>query len=273
MAPEIRAPMFIIGVPRSGSSVLYEKLAQHPEVAYISKATKKAPGSVLLTRFLMLFRTSMQPTEARAVWGRFSRGRADDVLGREDVTPGARRYLRRVVSNHLALFHKTRFLAKLLGNSFRIEFLDAIFPDALFIHIIRDGRAVAYSILRSMLKEGGVYWGVKAPGWRELRELPLLDAAALQWKRTIDYARTSAQALPQDRYIELRYEDFAARPADVLAGLAARCGLDWDRAAVESLVGDIENRNYKWRKDLQPEQVERINALAGDLLADLGYEL
>ena len=272
MAVQIRAPMFIIGAPRSGTSLLYETLAQHPDVTCISKATKKAPSSVLLTRLLMLFRRDRRPTESRAVWSRFSRGRADSTLGREDATPRARRYLHRVVRTHLTLFHKTRFLAKLLGNSFRIEFLDAIFPDALFIHIIRDGRAVAYSILRSMLKEGGVYWGVKPPGWRELADLPLLDAAALQWKRTVEHARQSVQALPDERYIELRYEGFAAQPAETIIGLAAQCGLTWDRSDVEPLVSDVENRNFKWRQDLEPDQIERLHALIGGLLRQLGYE-
>lgn len=272
MAVEIRAPMFIIGAPRSGTSILYEKLAQHPDVTYISKATKKAPGSLLLTRFLMHFRKSMQPTEARAVWNRFWRGREDATLGREDAHPRARRYLRRVVRNHIALFQKPRFLAKYLGNSFRIEFLDAIFPDAIFIHIIRDGRAVAYSVKRSMLKEGGVYWGARPPGWRELRDMPLLDAAALQWKLTVEYTCESAQALPEGRYIELRYEDFAARPAEALSEVAGKCGLTWDRPDLGSLVSDIENRNYKWREALKPDEVERLHSLIGDLLVRLGYE-
>lgn len=272
MPVEIHAPIFIIGCPRSGTSVFYEKLAQHPDLAFISRATKKVPSSELVTRLLLLARRNFQPTEAENVWGKFSHG-DDHSLGRDDATPRARRYLHAVVRTHLAIFGKPRFLAKCPRNSVRVEFLDAIFPDAIFVHIVRDGRAVAHSIMRSRLKEEGAYWGTRPPGWRALEGLPLIEAAALQWKLITEHALRSAQALPPERYIELRYEDFTARPVEVLHAVAAKCGLAWDPAFLKTLVGDIENRNFKWRENLKPDEVERLHALIGDVLTRLGYEL
>ena len=272
MPVEIRAPIFIIGCPRSGTSVFYEKLAQHPDLAWISRATKKVPSSLLATRLLMLVRKKLWPTEARKVWGKFSRG-DDESLGRADATPRARRYLHKVVRTHLQLFGKPRFLSKWPSNALRMEFLDAIFPDAIFVHIVRDGRAVAHSIVRSRLKEEGAYWGTRPPGWRALEGLPLIEASALQWKLITEHALRSAQSLPPERYIELRYEDFTARPAEVLDEVVRKCGLAWDPALLKTLVGDIENRNFKWRESLKPGEVERLHALIGDVLTRLGYEL
>lgn len=273
MFTEVRAPIFIVGCPRSGTSVFYEKLACHPDLAWISTATKRAPASPLLTRLLMLVRKDMRPTEAKGVWDRFCRG-DDHALGRGDATPRARRYFQRVMRTHLAIFRKSRFLSKCPRNTVRIEFLDALFPDAFFIHIVRDGRAVAWSILRSRQKEQGAYWGAKPPGWRAVLGLPLLEAAALQWKLITEHALAAAATLPPERYIELRYEDFTARPAEVLRETAARCGLAWpDPAALEALVSNVENRNFKWREALQPPEVERLHALIGPLLTRLGYAL
>jgi len=270
---EIRAPIFIVGCPRSGTSVFYEKLACHPDLGWISTATKRAPSSPFLTRLLMLVRKDTRPTEAKGVWDRFSRG-DDHALGRADASPRARRYFGKVIRTHLDIFHKPRFLSKCPRNTVRIEFFDALFPDALFIHVVRDGRAVAYSILRSRKKEQGEYWGAKPPGWRAVLGLPLLDAAALQWKLITEHALAAARSLPKERYIELRYEDFTARPAEVLQEVAAKCGLAWpDPAALSALVSDVENRNFKWREALQPSEVARLHALIGPLLVRLGYEL
>ena len=69
MAIEIRAPIFILGAPRSGTSVLYEKLARHPDLTWISNITKKVPRSLLVTRAIMLFRDDHRPTEGKKIWG------------------------------------------------------------------------------------------------------------------------------------------------------------------------------------------------------------
>ena len=274
MAVEIRAPMFIIGAPRSGTSILYEKLAQHPDVTYISKATKKAPGSLLLTRFLMHFRKSMQPTEARAVWNRFWRGREDATLGREDAHPRARRYLRRVVRNHIALFQKPRFLAKYLGNSFRIEFLDAIFPDAIFIHIIRDGRDVALSTLDK--------WGSK--------EFHVdIYYAARNWVRRIRQAQEAGTRLGTRLYYELRYEQLVRQPEQELQKLCDFLGEEYlpqmahqDALAQQRIEpGSFHDpvrrppnttRLARWRREMSPRDLRLFQRIAGDTLTALGYE-
>ncbi|MDP6440006.1 MAG: sulfotransferase [Candidatus Brocadiia bacterium] len=271
MDVEIRAPIFIVGAPRSGTSVFYEKLARHPDLAWISNITKKAPSSPLLTRMIMLFRTDHRPTEAKKVWGRFSRG-DDDSLGRQDTSPRARRFLRKVVGNNLALFNKPRFVCKAPGNSARMGFLDEVLPDAIFLHVIRDGRAVANSLLRIRRRHEAAYWGMRPPGWRALVELPMLEACAMQWKLTVEQALGSAAEIPAERYMETRYEAFVERPVDVLNAVAEKCELAWDQGALKELAGDLEDRNVRWREDLTPADIETLNSLLGDLLARLGYE-
>jgi hypothetical protein len=272
MTVEIREPIFVVGAPRSGTSVLYEKLAMHPDLAWISNVTKKTAGTLFGTRLLMLFRHDHRPTEAKNVWAKFCRPE-DESLTSADVTPTAKRYLRKVVANTLTLFGKQRFVCKDPSNGIRIGFLNEIFPDSRFVHIVRDGRAVACSILRNRRKRGDAYWGSMPRGWRDLLDKPIVEACGLQWRMMIEQIREAAEPLEDGRYVELRYEDFTDRSREVLADLGRSLGLPWEPGLLDEVVSDLQSRNYRWRDELEPSEIDTLNSLLGDLLDDLGYEL
>jgi hypothetical protein len=269
--PEIDRPIFIVGCPRSGTTALYSRMATHPDLAWISNITKKVPDSLLLTRLVMLVRHDHHPTEAKNVWRRYAT--ADhDARGRDDATPRARAFLHKVIRNQLRIWHKPRFLSKCPRNSVRIPFLDAVFPGAFFMHIVRDGRAVANSLMRAREKHGGRYWACEPPGWQEIAQRPMLESCALQWRRIVERALDDAAELPAERYVEVRYEDFCERPAEVFRHISNRVGIEWDDVTLAELVSDVESRNYKWRESLTADQVATLNRLQGDLLERLGYE-
>jgi hypothetical protein len=159
------------------------------------------------------------------------------------------------------------------GNSVRIEFLKEIFPDAMFIHIIRDGRAVGYSIMRSRLEHSGAYWSIKPPGWRELLKLPLVDACALQWKMTVKAILQSAQKLPRQHYLAIKYEDLVARPVEIFKQVAEKCDLVWQEDMLQTITAGMDNRNFKWQTEMQDADKTRLNILLCDFLKQLGYEV
>ena len=270
MHDPIQSPIFIIGSPRSGTNAFYHRFAQHPELASITNITKKFPQFLPATRTLMVFRSDHSPTEAGNVWGRFV-CRDNDLLTQADVTPKARRFLHKVILNQLKIFKKHRFVNKNPRNSFRIEFLNEIFPDAIFIHLIRDGRAVANSILRSRTKHNGNYWGVQPPGWQNLLDKPPLEACALQWKLTVEHIHQSAQALPASRYLEIRYEDLVESPLDVFERVTQHCRLTWEPGYWSNILSDLQNMNYKWQKNFNPNDAQGLNRELGELLIRLGY--
>jgi len=267
---QIISPIFIVGAPRSGTNIFYRTMARHPDLAWISNITKKIPNSRLLTRILMLFRNDHRPSEGNNIWQKFIDG-DDECLCRENATPAARRYLHEIVRNHLQYFHKPRFLNKCPGNSVRIDFLKEIFPDAIFIHLIRDGRAAAYSIMLSRLKHAGSYWSVKPPGWQNLLALPLVEACALQWKMIVEAVLHSAEKLPPEQYAAVKYEDFVARPAEILNQVAAKCDLLWQQDLLHAITGGIENRNFKWQAEMRDADKATLNRLLGDFMRQLGY--
>jgi len=272
MCKQVVRPIFIVGAPRSGTNIFYRTFAKHPDLAWISNITKKAPASLWLTRILMLFRNDHRPTEANNIWQKFT-DEDDESLDRDDVTATARKYLRKVLQNNLQLFNKPRFVNKCPGNSVRIEFLKEIFPDAIFIHIIRDGRAAAYSIMRSRLGHSGAYWSVKPPGWQALLKLPLIDACALQWKMTVESVLHSAKNLPHGQYMEVKYEEFVARPSEILKLVGSKCDLAWRDDLLQKITTGMENRNFKWHNELQDADKNTLNGLIGGFLGQIGYEV
>jgi len=83
----------------------------------------------------------------------------------------------------------------------------------------------------------------------------------------------AGRRLPPERYFEVRYEDLCDRPVETFLDVSERVKLRWERAFVESLLGDVKSRNYKWREAFTPQEIATLNALVGDLLLRLGYEL
>ncbi len=274
MPDAIDRPVFLVSLPRSGSWVFYRKLARHPELGWISKATRKFPASLLLSRALRPFRGSDVPVEGSRVWRRFSRA-GDDALEAADLRDADRAWVRRMVATQLRLQGKRRFLAKYPRNALRVGWLDAIFPDARFVHLVRDGRAVGRSILDRREHHDGldVWWGSRPPGWREFVTRSPAEQVGLQWRLCIEHTRRAARALGADRYLEVRYEDFCDAPAEVLERTAAFCGLRWPPALLEELVADVRSQNFKWREGLAADDIEGIEKVAGDLLRELGYPL
>jgi len=261
-----------VGAPRGGTGIFYRTMANHPDLAWISNITKKFPSSLFLTRLIMLFRNDHRPTEANNVWQKFTSGK-DESLGRDDVTPAVRQFFHKIVRINLRLFNKPRFLNKCPGNSVRVEFLKEIFPDARFIHLIRDGRAASYSIMRSRLKHSGAYWSVKPTGWQGLMQRPLVEACALQWKMVVEHVMQSARGLPGDQYLEIKYEDFVARPSDILKTVGVKYNLNWEEKLLQTVTANIDNRNFKWQENMSDENRNRLNFLLGDFLMQLGYEV
>lgn len=151
-----------------------------------------------------------------------------------------------------------------------LPLLAGLFPEARFVHVLRDGRDVALSFL-------DVDFGPATVG-----------EAALAWRERVEAGRAAAPALV-DRYTEVRYEDLLDDPEGVTAALCSFLGLTFDPAmlryserpdlgATTQLwkyrhVGEPPTHGMRdWRTQMAPDDVELFEALAGDVLDALGYE-
>lgn len=180
--------------------------------------------------------------------------------------------LRSVFAAYAAEQGKARYGDKTPSYVRHLALLADQFPEALFIHVIRDGRDVALS-----LKE--VEWGPST-----------IEDAAFVWKRRVEMGRRVGAGLGH-RYMEVRYEDLLDEPPKVIRRICDRIGLGFDQrmldytarseAAVaaakfphrhENLVLPPTKGLRDWRQVMSKDQLQTFEALAGTLLEKLGYE-
>lgn len=268
----IDRPVFIVGMPRSGSTAFHRVLAQHPAVATTTHVTRKAPTVYPALKLISLFVRNHQPGEAGSMWDKFV-GPDDDVLRAADATPEARRYYATAVANVLRLYERPRFVSKCPRNGLRMEFLQAIFPDALFVHLVRDGRAVCRSVLERRKSAGDLrrWWDVKPPGWRTWeREEPAVSTAH-QWREVVKLVRDSGATLPAGQFLEIRYEDFTRAPVETLRTVCAFAAMPWTEDGLRAATRDVESRNDKWEKAFSADDIVKMNHVMDDMLRVYGY--
>lgn len=301
-ATRLDRPVFLIGMGRSGSTVIYEAFSAHEDLGWLSNYSRIAPGCPALNFIVKLVdnrwwflrgakrqgqsmhrfkRLLPRPDEAYPAWERCAGGKfRHSFLRGVTASEGESRRLRQLLGRTLAAQGKTRFVGKLTGPP-RIEYLSSVFPDALFIHIVRDGRAVVHSLLNvAFWRDKG---GLDGPAWDGGLEEADLETwraadrdpvvlAALQWCRVIDVARHEKAQLEGRQYRETRYEDFVARPVDVLAGLFDHCGLAPSDRAHSYVMrrAALRNMNDRYRV-LSRSVISKMETVMGEHLADFGY--
>ena len=302
----IEQPIFFIGVPRSGTTITYELFSKHPDLAWLSNFSTKFPTMTWINLFIGLvdnkyisirgikpqynsisfFNKFMPKTdEGYNFWNLhtnadFSRDYLlDKCASDEEIN-----HVQRVISKIVSYRGKKRFTAKLTGPG-RISYLNSIFPDAIFIHIIRDGR----SVTDSLMKVG--FWKNRKlePWWRNgLNKQDLhvwkdcnLDPyvlTAIQWNRIIETTQSEAKRLTNSdqRYLEVRYEDFVKSPKDILKKVFSFCGLESSSPTVINCLNDVEihsNFNKKYLEEWDHDTVNKVSNVIKQKMQKLDYEM
>ncbi len=265
----IDRPIFIVGPHRSGTTLLYGIIAAHADVGYLNRYNHRFPGHPKLAqRFRRMMRAHDLPVEAQRVWDHEWK-LEDDVMGAEDADPDAVAFYRRTVSTVLAMRGCSRLVAKYPRLSMRLDWLDAIFPNAIFVHMVRDWRAVVNSTVSRKVKRqkrGGGWFGVRIPGWREMDDLPH-ELAAGRVFRVATQQLEEGQQKYGTRFHRISYEDLCREPISEIRRLAETCGLEWTDAFEKSIPQDLTSANHKWKERLDMQMVERIRAEAPEFYA------
>ncbi len=250
-APVLERPILMIGCPRSGTSVAVRLFARHPLVA--------------------------NRTEAGPIWDpeHFADPEADHHWDADLVTEEDARRLHARFEYYRQRANKVRLINKHPRNSVRIGYIRRIFPDACFIHVIRDGRAVAHSIVSRTRREPlrqDIPFGnfCKPPQWREFLRHDPLEQAALQWREIVRHVLDWREELG-NHYHEFRYEDMCARPREVFAAAFEFAGLPVSDRVLLSIPKALTNMNFKYREQLSQDQIHTITLVQRELLSELGY--
>ena len=267
---EFDRPVFIVSPPRSGSSLLFETLAQGRNVCTIGG---ESHGII-------------EGKTAFGMLGAAARGYESNRLDALDATPeivtGLReRFRRRALDrNGEKVAGRIRLLEKTPKNALRILFLAKVFPDALFIYLYRDPKQVLASMMEAWESGGfrtypqlpgwtGLPWSMTLiPGWRELIGKPLPEIVATQWRTITDTLLDDLAGLPPDRWVAARYDQFTATPGVEAHRICAAVGFEWDRALGTTLPLASHTvsapGNDKWRKrerEILPQLARMTNTI------------
>jgi hypothetical protein len=280
--------VFVVGCPRSGTTLLGRLLDAHPELAIVhegrfvpdfyDKRRGLAPGGAV-TAGLVDELLAFPPFEG------FHVGREDlERLVRQDAGPVAyadfvsalfdlhgRAHGKRLVGD------KTPFYVRSLPT------LHDLWPEARFVHIIRDGRDVCLSVRnwKKVAVRGGSV--ARLPGWEE----DPVSTTALWWEWQVRLGREAGAAFGPRLYREVSYEALVADAAGECAQLCGFLGLPFDEHMLSFHEGrtkadpsldakqawrPVTKGLRDWRAQMPAEELERFEAAAGGLLAELGYE-
>lgn len=283
-APATRtAPIFVVGHPRSGTTLLRLMLDAHPRIVI--------PPEGHLVSLLRRARRKYGRLEEP---GNFER-LVDRVLHKQrmqewqlDVEDARRRCLAgphteaglfaSLMSIWTARTGKPRWGEKTPGTYRFLPEVNRWFPDCQVLHIIRDGRDVAVSCL--------------TPPFADTYDKGDVYEVAVRWRDAIRRGRKAAGLLGPQRYLELRYEDLTADVEGTLRKVCAFLGEDFAPAMVEPgrkasgkvprgeqsyhqrVGGKVDSQRVeRWRKDASEDFVLGFEGLAGAELEQYGYRL
>jgi hypothetical protein len=254
-------PIIILAAPRSGSTLLFETLAEAPAVwtvggeshQFIEGLRRLSPrGGLVDSNRLEAEHANERIVQALRM--RFAR-HLRDRDGRQFF--------------HNQQIQRLRFLEKTPKNALRQPFLEKVFPGALYVFLFRDprpnissmmeawksGRWVTYPRLRGWR---GPPWSLLLPpGWQRLNGRPLQDICAFQWASANRLILDDLEKLPADRWMVCDYADVTDHTEATIDRVCDFAGLQMDQRLHERVAGTLPLSRYtqtapapdKWRKN------------------------
>ena len=224
-------------------------------------------------QFLQRTQLSIRPSEAGNIYHNYCGFDNARRMTEADLTPELARKIRQVIEGHLRFTGKARFLTKQTTNCQHIRLIHVLFPDAYYIHIIRDGRAVANSLYRvKWWSKIGIWWlGQKPEAWAAEGKEPIA-LCALHWQHDVQEILQNKH-LFAERYLEIHYENLVENPSIVIKRLLQFCELRETAEFRQRLPQSLKDMNYKWQTQLSEPQKRVLEESIGDFLLDLGYSV
>jgi hypothetical protein len=271
--------VFVLGTGRCGSTLFAEILAAHPEIGWISALPSP------LGRVARSLRLEPRPTEGYPLLREQVSPMLVDPfrdLTADDAAPWLERRLGEFFDRRAQAEGRPVFMHKFTGWP-RARLLAKVFPEAKFVHVFRDGRSVANSYVQVHFWQG--YRGV--PGWtfgdlseEERRAWEAANhswpyLAGLEWKRLMAAFEASRDEIGPERWLDLRYEDLVARPAEETTAVLRFVGLDrW--SGLERRLAALrvsKGRTDSYRDELRPEDVTLLDGALASTLERWGYSV
>lgn len=280
--------IIILGAARSGTKILRSAVGAHRQVKAV-------------------------PHDINFVW-KFGNYRVPhDELQPGDAHPESVDYIRKFFESFRGGCADVQVIEKTVSNTLRVAFVEQVFPDAKYVHIIRNGLDVSASSekkwrepmeLRRVLKKLALFPMRAVPGYgleylrsyferllsgerrvgtwgprfhwidEALRRFSLLEVCGLQWKLCVEACRDQLLKVPASRQIEIRYEDLTANPVIEVERLREFLKLPPSTKMSDFTRSEIRSSSVgKWNQSISPEGVELLRPHIGTLMGQLGYRL
>ena len=279
----MRPPIIIIGAARSGTKFFRDVLASGGQTAVV-------------------------PYDVNYIWRRGVPWDHDDILDPQSLTPKKKKFIIKSLSGIARLGPDQRLIEKTVANTLRVPYVDAVFPNAVFVHLIRNGYDVTESAMRqwkappnwrNLLKKareiplgnldyiawfgfntlrgmargnkGGNIWGPRYPGIaRDVVNRPLQEVCALQWKCSVETALSDLAKIDKNRVFNIRYENLVAGP-DALAELIEKLEFPDQDRILASYRSRINPTMESGLGRLSQQDAATVTELLGPTLEKLGY--
>lgn len=239
--------LFVLGLPRSGTTLVYQYIVHRLEVSYFTNGVGGYPSAPCLATRIQhkihgnyssdfashygKVKGPVAPREAGDFWGRFFS--LDEYVNYESLSREQVDTLRRTIACIENIFDNVPFVNKNVKHLLRINTLRRIFPDCRFLLVERDRADVALSLLRGRyetLEHPEEWLSARPPDYEELRRLPVIEQVARQLESLHEKIEMDISELGGKNFLRVSYEDFCDRPECLIELL-------------ESSVGNIGKRN------------------------------
>jgi hypothetical protein len=274
----MKPPVFVLGAPRSGTTLLYKMLISSGQFA--NYAAETHIFNMVWPKFgnLADAKSRLKALDAWLNSYQFSCSGLDPqefsaAIKRACRSPG--QFLRIFMQQVCELQGVDRWAECTPEHLLYIKDIKREFPYAKFIHIIRDGRDVALSEV--------VQGWVKPLPWDRLRRL---EVSGLYWEWIVRKGRANGRTIAPD-YMEIRFEELVGSPRTVLPGISSFIAqtLDYEWL-LKNAVGELKNPNTsfknnsekfqpisRWKSKLGSHELQSLESTICPLLRELGYPL
>jgi hypothetical protein len=286
MSDELRPPIILLGNTRSGTTIVQKIMSVHPDLA--------------------------EWYEPNALWLYADPGRIYDEFSERDATGSVKRYIRNRFLKYQKQHGNRVILEKSPQNILRIPYVRAIFPEAIYLYIVRNPfsfiSSVEYKWQKTVTARGIArrlkdtpfsqlhhwvrryvrqqfnkrvlrrkylsIWGPRYKGiYKDLKTQNLLTVIARQWSECSRQAEEALALFDNDQILRLRYEDFVDNPIPNLERICAHCRLKMTGDMVSAAKELVKtDRQLKWQR-FAPQDLARILPELESEMQRHGYEL
>ncbi|MEO6882857.1 MAG: sulfotransferase [Bacteroidia bacterium] len=261
--------VFIIGAPRSGSTWLHHLLAAHSKVAASNEEL------TIFNSYIIPWIRNFEKEEIASREGNSKQG-LPHLWSREKLDEQINNFLENIYSTFAITSQHEIILDKQPNYSFYVDVIHYYFPEAKFIHIIRDGRDAAYSWNRVWYKAG---FGN-----------PSFYGACTDWLKYKNAAHKAKELYPEN-YLEVRYENLLKNTSEELMRILDFCGVKAFPEEIKNIVDantdekklvhfpdekisyqDRMTKKDLWKIKLSKEEQYLAKKIMGDELIKEKYE-